>query len=447
MQFAQHTFENREDNIWPGFVDILSTLLIVIIFILMIFTVSQIYLSDAVIGKDKALAKLESNITKLSSLLSLETSKVKESEITIGTLSGELEVSQTQLQEEQSLTDIQQTKISNLAQLIEELTTELKLVATALGKFEEDTSQPLDLKNLGEKINMALTQRIEQLQILNNKLQTAYGEIDQAAKKILKQEGFLDELKMTVKKLLETLSLKESEVEQSTALIQEQETEIKTLEDEFELQQKSSIVEISALDNEVQTLRTEIMSLQSILQKAEEEIALKNVEIGEMGKTLNRALVSKVLELEKYKSEFFGKLSEVVSNRDDIEISGDRFIFKSSLLFETASADTTMEGKDKILEIAEVIKEIEKKIPGNVNWIIQIEGHTDSRPIQTNQYASNWELSSARATSVLKLLVSAGIAPKHLAATGYADSHPIALGDDAESYKKNRRIEIRLTQR
>ena len=447
MQFAQHTFENREDNIWPGFVDILSTLLIVIIFILMIFTVSQIYLSDAVIGKDKALAKLESNITKLSSLLSLETSKVKESEITIGTLSGELEVSQTQLQEEQSLTDIQQTKISNLAQLIEELTTELKLVATALGKFEEDTSQPLDLKNLGEKINMALTQRIEQLQILNNKLQTAYGEIDQAAKKILKQEGFLDELKMTVKKLLETLSLKESEIEQSTALIQEQETEIKTLEDEFELQQKSSIVEISALDNEVQTLRTEIMSLQSILQKAEEEIALKNVEIGEMGKTLNRALVSKVLELEKYKSEFFGKLSEVVSNRDDIEISGDRFIFKSSLLFETASADTTMEGKDKILEIAEVIKEIEKKIPGNVNWIIQIEGHTDSRPIQTNQYASNWELSSARATSVLKLLVSAGIAPKHLAATGYADSHPIALGDDAESYKKNRRIEIRLTQR
>ena len=447
MQFAQHTFENREDNIWPGFVDILSTLLIVIIFILMIFTVSQIYLSDAVIGKDKALAKLESNITKLSSLLSLETSKVKESEITIGTLSGELEVSQTQLQEEQSLTDIQQTKISNLAQLIEELTTELKLVATALGKFEEDTSQPLDLKNLGEKINMALTQRIEQLQILNNKLQTAYGEIDQAAKKILKQEGFLDELKMTVKKLLETLSLKESEVEQSTALIQEQETEIKTLEDEFELQQKSSIVEISALDNEVQTLRTEIMSLHSILQKAEEEIALKNVEIGEMGKTLNRALVSKVLELEKYKSEFFGKLSEVVSNRDDIEISGDRFIFKSSLLFETASADTTMEGKDKILEIAEVIKEIEKKIPGNVNWIIQIEGHTDSRPIQTNQYASNWELSSARATSVLKLLVSAGIAPKHLAATGYADSHPIALGDDAESYKKNRRIEIRLTQR
>ena len=447
MQFAQHTFENREDNIWPGFVDILSTLLIVIIFILMIFTVSQIYLSDAVIGKDKALAKLESNITKLSSLLSLETSKVKESEITIGTLSGELEVSQTQLQEEQSLTDIQKTKISNLAQLIEGLTTELKLVATALGKFEEDTSQPLDLKNLGEKINMALTQRIEELQILNNKLQTAYGEIDQAAKKILKQEGFLDELKITVKKLLETLSLKESAIEQSTTLIQEQETEIKTLEDEFELQQKSSILEILALDNEVETLRTEIMSLQSILQKAEEEIALKNVEIGEMGKTLNRALVSKVLELEKYKSEFFGQLSEVVSNRDDIEISGDRFIFKSSLLFETASADTTMEGKDKILEIAEVIKEIEKKIPGNVNWIIQIEGHTDSRPIQTNQYASNWELSSARATSVLKLLVSAGIAPEHLAATEYADSHPIALGEDAESYKKNRRIEIRLTQR
>ena len=167
----------------------------------MIFTVSQIYLSDAVIGKDKALAKLESNITKLSSLLSLETSKVKEAEITIGTLSGELEVSQTQLQEEQSLTDIQQTKISNLAQLIEELTTELKLVATALGKFEEDTSKPLDLKNLGEKINMALTQRIEELQILNNKLQTAYGEIDQASKKILQQEGFLDELKITVKKL------------------------------------------------------------------------------------------------------------------------------------------------------------------------------------------------------------------------------------------------------
>ena len=447
MQFAQHTFEKREDNIWPGFVDILSTLLIVIIFILMIFTVSQIYLSDAVIGKDKALAKLESNITKLSSLLSLETSKVKEAEITIGTLSGELEVSQTQLQEEQSLTDIQQTKISNLAQLIEELTTELKLVATALGKFEEDTSKPLDLKNLGEKINMALTQRIDELQILNNKLRTAYGEIDQASKKILQQEGFLDELKITVKKLLETLSLKESEIEQSSALIQKQDTEIKTLEEEFELQQKSSILEISALDNEVQTLRTEIMSLQSILQKAEEEIALKNVEIGEMGKTLNRALISKVLELEKYKSEFFGQLSEVVSNRDDIEISGDRFIFKSSLLFETASADITLEGKNKILEIAEVIKEIEKKIPGNINWIIQIEGHTDSRPIQTSQYASNWELSSARATSVLKLLVSAGITPKHLAATGYADSHPISLGEDAESYKKNRRIEIRLTQR
>jgi len=151
-------------------------------------------------------------------------------------------------------------------------------------------------------------------------------------------------------------------------------------------------------------------------------------------------------ELTKYKSEFFGRLREILGNRKDVQIVGDRFIFQSEVLFESGSADIGVNGINELNQLSKILIDITDKIPSDIPWVLQIQGHTDQNPISTVLYPSNWELSSARAISVGRVLISSGINPNKISVAGFAEFQPLSVGDDQETLRKNRRIEIKLTQ-
>jgi len=159
------------------------------------------------------------------------------------------------------------------------------------------------------------------------------------------------------------------------------------------------------------------------------------------------ALVSKVEELAKYRSEFFGKVRAAIGNRPDVTIVGDRFVFQSEVLFAPGSAELADNAKKQLDPVIAGLKDIGAKIPSDINWVLRIDGHTDKRPIHTAEFPSNWELSTARAISVVRYAIEQGIPASRLAATGFADNQPISLGDSEEAYRKNRRIELKLTER
>ena len=636
---APRSLRNRlgeSTNIWPGFVDVLATLLIVIIFVLMIFTVSQIYLSDAISGRDKALQELRIQISELSKILQ---SEVTEKELALDTLSEtesllsevqsdliqqELitESLQTDLAKKSSEIFVQEQNILALSGQITELLSELRIVAKALEVYEGLDSAILDTEGLGEKINKALAARIDQLKTLNAKLdqaniklaisQTNLNEkinelnttnenlnelnkqLDATNKKLeisekelnqkinelniknenlmainkslgLEDGGIAEQLQAIKNKnqdlldlnqdlliaqketqktlnLLEQtnleLSLRDEELQNQItqyqnlmndlleindslglkdATLQEQleairsknqalaelnqnlinkdntifdlrgkiielnnvlsisdkqridqELEIALLRkniqnieeirisekeissdkiEEMEIQSSQTFEQIAILSDEIENLKNEIETLNLALEASEEEAMSKNLEIEILGERLNKALTSKIFELQKYRSEFFGKLQNLLGDRDDIKIVGDRFIFESELLFDSSSANLQENGKDKLKEIAMTLMETTKQIPTDIDWIIQVEGHTDKRPINTAQFPSNWELSTARANSVLKLLLEIGFSPKRLAAAGYGEFYPISEGETKEDYQQNRRIELKLTSR
>jgi len=601
---APRSLRNRlgeSTNIWPGFVDVLATLLIVIIFVLMIFTVSQIYLSDAISGRDKALQELRIQISELSKILQ---SEVTEKELALDTLSEtesllsgvqsdliqqELitEGLQTDLAKKSSEIFVQEQNILALSGQITELLSELRIVAKALEIYEGLDSAILDTEGLGEKINKALAARIDQLKTLNakldqtnNKLAISQTNLNEKINELnIKNENLMainkslgledggiteqlqaiknknqelldlnQDLLIAQKETQETLNLLEQtnlelslrdeelqnqitqyqnlmndllEINDSLGLkdatLQEQleairsknqalaelnqnlinkdntifdlrgkiielnnvlsisdkqridqELEIALLRkniqnieeirisekeissdkiEEMEIQSSQTFEQIAILSDEIENLKNEIETLNLALEASEQQEMSKNLEIEILGERLNKALTSKIFELQKYRSEFFGKLQNLLGDRDDIKIVGDRFIFESELLFDSSSANLQENGKEKLKEIAMTLMETTKQIPTDIDWIIQVEGHTDKRPINTAQFPSNWELSTARANSVLKLLLEIGFSPKRLAAAGYGEFYPISEGETKEDYQQNRRIELKLTSR
>ena len=580
------SFRRRIDdqpNIWPGFVDILSTLLIVIIFVLMVFTVSQIYLSDAILGKDRALENLRNQINELSKILVIES---KDKQAALKDLSEkELELDieknlsrdlQSQLEENESTISKQTEDITILGQQIESLLIELRLVAKALETYEGQEITRLETSGLGERINKALSKRVEQLKLLNEKLILSQQEtseqleivknlnenllaineslgledadlsdqlkaISEKNKKIsltneelelskkqisdqlqdmenlnkqltlnekelqnqirqyqiltdelialnenldLKDKTLLEQLDLIKIKNIELSELNENLIrkdktisdlrgkifELNNILSLNQEKQILQKVEISELNKKLTLLEldeaasskklvqeqqvfsdtleqVNYLSDEIDNLKKEITILNSALEASEMNILTKELEIEILGERLNKALTSKVFELQKYRSEFFGKLQSILGDREDIKIVGDRFIFESELLFDSGSANLQLEGKEKLEQIGTTLKETTTEIPNNIDWIIQVEGHTDKRPIQTVQYPSNWELSTARANSVLKLLLELGFPPNRLSAAGYGEFYPISLGDTPKDLQQNRRIELKLTSR
>ena len=602
-------------NLWPGFVDVLATLLIVIIFVLMIFTVSQIYLSDAISGRDRVLSDLKKQINELSKILVIETEKKQEALSSLSQTQEELGQTKQELQSEQSLSEqlqsdiskkrseifVQEQNIIALSDQISALLQELRIVARALEAYEGAEIALIETKGLGEKINKALAIRIDQLKALNNQLDDTNKKLEISEKNLTQKVNELDllnnklvenekelEIKISeldkknqnlqaineslglddaslveqleaIKNKNEDLLTSQEETETALRLVEEVNTELSirdeqlqnqiiqyqqltndllaindslglkdatlqekldairyknqelanlnknliekdntifnlrgkilelnnilslseekqiaqqskifTLEkeisslseitelekqqssktiQEMELRSSQTLEQVALLTNEIDILKNEITLLNNALEASEQSALTKDLKIEVLGERLNKALTSKVFELQKYRSEFFGKLQNILGEREDIKIVGDRFIFQSELLFDSASADLQLEGKEKLKEIGKTLKETTTQIPNDIDWIILVEGHTDKRPIQTARYPSNWELSTARANSVLKLLLELGFNPSRLAAAGYGEFYPISNGNTDADYQQNRRIELKLTSR
>lgn len=241
-------------------------------------------------------------------------------------------------------------------------------------------------------------------------------------------------------------ALKEELERQTASLAAKAEETDRALVAERELSETAR-AQVALLNQQMSALRDQIARLTAALAESEAKDREQQVEIASLGRRLNAALASQVQELARYRSEFFGRLREVLGDQPDIRIVGDRFVFQSEVLFETASAALEGDGRDQISRVAGVLKDVAARIPPGIDWILQVEGHSDRLPISTPEYPSNWELSTARAMSVVRLLIEQGIPPSRLSAAGFGEFHPIDAGDNLDALRRNRRIEIKLTQR
>jgi chemotaxis protein MotB len=201
------------------------------------------------------------------------------------------------------------------------------------------------------------------------------------------------------------------------------------------------------LNQQLEAMRQELNRLATSLNSSEALSAEQKVEIANLGKRLNAALAGKVEELVRYRSEFFGRLRQLLGDRPGIRIEGDRFVFQSEVLFPSGSAELAPDGQAQLIQLAHVLTTVTRQIPADIAWVLRIDGHTDRLPIKNSRFPSNWELSTARAVSIVKFMVEQGIPPERLAAAGFGEFQPIDKGNDAAALAHNRRIEIRLDQR
>jgi chemotaxis protein MotB len=208
-----------------------------------------------------------------------------------------------------------------------------------------------------------------------------------------------------------------------------------------------ALAQVEALNQQIAALRRQLAAVQEALDTAKEKDKESQAQIGDLGQRLNVALAQRVQELSRYRSDFFGRLRTILGDRPDIRIVGDRFVFQSEVFFDSASAVLKPEGRTELDPLAAALLDLEKKIPSEIAWVLRVDGHTDVRPINSPQFKSNWDLSSARAISVVQYLISKGVSPQHLVAAGFGEFQPIDTDRTEEAYSRNRRIELKLTER
>ncbi|MEZ0283238.1 peptidoglycan -binding protein [Methyloceanibacter sp.] len=342
MALVRGRRERYAANYWPGFVDMLSTLLLVVTFLMALFMLTNYIITQAASGKDTMLSRLNRQLSELTELLALEKSK------------------------KQSVED-------SLA----------ALQATLLDKDKENTRLTGLLGDAGGKTQ---------------------GAEDRAT----------------------SLTTQLSEQKQIT---------------------NEALAKVEMLNQQLAALRLQLAALQEALEASEAKDKESQAKIADLGQRLNVALAKKVQELARYRSDFFGKLKDALGGRADFQIAGDRFIFPSDVLFDSGSDVLRPEAHDQIAKLASALTELEGKIPPDIAWVMRVDGHTDINPIATPQFPSNWELSSARAISVVRYLMSQGVKPERLVAAGFGEFQPLDPATSPEAMRKNRRIELKLTDR
>ncbi len=329
-------------DFWPGYVDVLSTLLLVVIFLMSIFMLAQYFASEEASGKDTALKALTRQISELTSLLALEKGKTKSAEDELAALQATL-----------SSLKAENTKLSGFALSGDE---QAKAAASRISGLESDLESQKKISN-------------------------------------------------------------------------------------------EALAKVDILNQQLLSLRRQIAALNEALEASEKKDAESQTRIKDLGARLNAALARQVQELQRYRSDFFGRLRELLKNRKDIKVVGDRFVFESEVLFPSGSDQLTPAGLGAMDQLASAIIELERQIPKEINWALQVDGHTDIRPINSPTFPSNWELSTARAISVVRYLASRGVDPSRLVAAGYGEFRPLTRGTDEASLQQNRRIELKLTNR
>jgi chemotaxis protein MotB len=331
-----------QQDYWPGFVDVLSTLLLVVTFLMSMFMIAQYFASQESSGKDTALARLNKQISSLTDLLALERNRKKAAE------------------------------------------DELAAISLTLGAAEKERNRLQGLLGAaGDKAGSS-DQRIVALT----------GEIDEQ-KKISSQ----------------------------------------------------ALAQVELLNQQIAALRRQIAALEGTLDSSEKRDRDSQARIADLGQRLNVALAQRVQELSRYRSDFFGGLRKVLGNREDMQIVGDRFVFQAEVFFDSGSAEINPEGLPQLDKLASALLELEKQIPSDINWVMRVDGHTDARPIATAVFASNWELSSGRAISVVKYLIGRGVPANRLVAAGFGEYQPLVGGNAESEMRRNRRIELKLTEK
>jgi chemotaxis protein MotB len=353
----------RSLDIWPGFVDALSSLILVMVFVLCLFAIGQFVLSQTLAGKNQALADLNSQIAELAKTLSLA-------------------------QENNRTLD---TKVQELSASIGSATSERDAMKAQLDAAQAEAAKvAADIAALND-----LKKQLEQ------EVASLSGQLDKSKKDLV------------------------------TA------TDLNT----------KSAAQVELLNRQLAAVRDQLAQLSAALEAANANVKDKDKKIADLGAQLNVALANKVGELQKYRSEFFGKLRAALGNRADVRIVGDRFVVPTDVLFDTASADLNPSAQGSLTKLAQTLNEVAAEIPSSLDWVLRIDGHTDKRPIHTAEFPSNWELSTARAVAIVKYLVVQGIPAPHLSANGFGQFQPLDPADTEAAYAKNRRIEIQLTNR
>ncbi len=208
-----------------------------------------------------------------------------------------------------------------------------------------------------------------------------------------------------------------------------------------------AIAQVELLNQQIAALRRQLAAIEASLEASESKDKDAQARIADLGQRLNLALAQRVQELSRFRSEFFGRLRAILGNRPDIRVVGDRFVFQSEVFFDAGAAVVRPEGRAELDKLAAALVELEKQIPGDVAWVLRVDGHTDVRPIASAAFPSNWELSAARAISVVQYLISKGISPQRLVAAGFGEFQPLEAGQTEDAYRRNRRIELKLTER
>lgn len=441
-------------NIWPGFVDALAALLMVIIFLLTVFMLSQFFLNELLSGRDEALARLERQISELSDLLSLERQASTDLRLSIAQLSDQLQSSTAER-------DAMSTQLAELAAVRDALAARAEKSeadAARVGAQLEDAFKVISADKEKIKIQLAelesLRRDILALRTVRKDLEAKVGKLAanlQTTERdltVARDRSKALEARLASEQERTTLAQREIEkrdIRLSELLMRVDKSEAE-LADERELgaTQRSRI---ALLARQIAALRKQLQRIGALLEASETRTAKQQVQIADLGRRLNLALAARVEELSKYRSEFFGRLREVLGDHPGIRVVGDRFVFQSEVLFASASAELNPKGEAQIARLATTLTEIGKKIPKDINWILRVDGHTDRVPIQTPAFPSNWELSTARAISVVKFLVDHGVPADRLAATGFGEHQPLDPRQNQAGYSRNRRIELKLTQR
>jgi chemotaxis protein MotB len=208
-----------------------------------------------------------------------------------------------------------------------------------------------------------------------------------------------------------------------------------------------ALAQVELLNQQIAALRRQLAAIEASLEASESKDKEAQARIADLGQRLNVALAQRVQELSRFRSEFFGRLRAILGNRPDIRVVGDRFVFQSEVFFDAGAAVVRPEGRAELDKLATALLELEKQIPADVAWVLRVDGHTDVRPIASAQYPSNWELSAARAISVVQYLIAKGISPQRLVAAGFGEFQPLEAGQTEDAYRRNRRIELKLTER
>ncbi len=478
MYALGRTGGRRSINIWPGFVDALATLLLVVIFVLMVFMIAQYFLSVALSGRDLALQQLREEVSSLANLLSLERADNAELRINVAQLSAELQTSieardalSNQLA---TLSDERESLLSQIASLmterddlssrVSELDDERASLAAQLAALVGRVEAAEEKEAEAARLAAELAEAYKAIDADREKVETLIAEIaileslrDEVTAKLLAAEQVLEEQRdlsddQKAKLLaaqqraaerderLKQLSLRLTQAEESAVSAQERAANQTKLSDAAQRK-------VDLLNRQIASLREQLARLNDILDATDAQNKEQQVQIADLGRRLNIALASKVQELARYRSEFFGRLRQVLGEHPDIQIVGDRFVFQSEVLFETGSAELGAEGQTQMARLARTLLDISHDIPAELDWVLRVDGHTDNRPIRTTQFPSNWELSSARAISVVKFLIGQGLPPNRVAATGFGEFQPIDTDEDEIAYRRNRRIELKLTQR